>query len=110
MEVVEYQILQAQIFGGHRTPHISNSAEPFIIKVDQYKPQELGSGIAGIRRQDYRYYYNHASYYGHIIIEILIPIMAPSRVPVMDGNMLTWLFDMIIILPVVFVMLTIRLT
>ena len=45
------------------TPYQQNSAEPFIIKVDQYRPQELGSGIAGIRRQDYRYYYNHASYY-----------------------------------------------
>ena len=52
-------------------------------------PKNWDLESVGIRRQDYRYYYNHASYiHIDIIIEILIPIMVLSRVPVTDGNML----------------------
>lgn len=47
------------------TPYTAGAAEPFIIKVDQYVPQECqeytGHDIKRLQRVDNRYYYNHAA-------------------------------------------------
>ena len=47
------------------TPYSQGAAEPFIIKVDQYIPQEArenpNQSVSLLYRSDYRYYYNQAS-------------------------------------------------